>query len=189
MFFTAMLALLWCVLIVTVPFGNVLITTLFSGDFVAAGGLLPFLASGMVLYVTAFYLLSAWNARTRNHATSLIMLAGLLINIGLCLVLIPRHGLLGAAIAVCCAHGAVCVAAVLLAMAKMPSFSLSPLRSLYISICGFALLLALGRAGSVETFTSRSALLALGVVVLYALLVAPVTLPRILRGTRVSSRR
>jgi len=176
-FLIAMIGLLWCSLLVTVPFGNLLMVLLFSAQFVEAGILLPYLASGIILYIVAFYFLSAWNARGKNHTTSLIMLFGPLLNIVLCLVLIPRLGLRGAAVAVFCAHAATGLAACVLLKAKMPSLKLSPLRLLYLSVCGIVLLAPARHAGPVESVATRQAAFAAGGVVLYLLLAAPAIIP------------
>jgi O-antigen/teichoic acid export membrane protein len=178
-FLVAMVGLLWCALLVTVPFGNALIVLLFSAQFVEAGVLLPFLCSGIILYVVAFYFLSAWNARGRNHTTSLLMLLGPLLNIVLCLAFIPRLGLRGAAVAVFFAHATTCVGACVLLKVKMPSFRLSAGRLAYLSVCGIVLLAPARHAGPVESLPTRQAALAAGGILLYLLLAAPVILPRL----------
>jgi stage V sporulation protein B len=178
-FLTAMLALLWLALLVTLPFGNQLIRLLFAETFMAAGPLLPFLSAGIILYIVGFCFFNAWNARQRNHTTSLIMLFAPLLNIGLCLLLVPRYGLRGAAIAVGCTHAAICAAACVLLKIKMPSFRLAPLRALYISTCGAVALAVVVRGGPVEALLSRRAAVALGGIAVYLLLVAPAILPRL----------
>ncbi|MBL7077254.1 MAG: polysaccharide biosynthesis C-terminal domain-containing protein [Kiritimatiellae bacterium] len=178
-FLIAMVGLLWCALLVTVPFGNLLIVLLFSAQFVEAGVLLPYLASGIILYIVAFSFLSAWNARGKNHTTSLIMLFGPVLNIVLCLVLIPRLGLRGAAVAVFCAHATTCLAACALLKAKMPSFKLAPLRLFYLSACGLVLLAPARHAGPVESIMTRQSALAAGAIMLYLVLAAPAILPRL----------
>ena len=110
-FLIAMVGLLWCALLVTVPFGNLVTALLFSADFVEVGVLLPYMVSGIILYITAFYFLSAWNARGKNHATSTIMFFGPLLNVVLCVAFIPRLGLRGAALAVFCGHALISLAA------------------------------------------------------------------------------
>ncbi|MBT7065984.1 MAG: oligosaccharide flippase family protein [Verrucomicrobia bacterium] len=178
-FLAAMLALLWLALLVTLPLGNLLVTLLFSGTFVAAGPLLPFLSAGIILYIAGFFCFNAWNARRRNHATSLIMIMAPLLNVGLCLLLVPRHGLRGAAMAVGCTHAAICVAACVLLKVKLPSFRLAPLRALYISTCGAVVLAVVVRGGPIEALLSRRAAVVLGGSVVYLLLVAPAILPRL----------
>jgi O-antigen/teichoic acid export membrane protein len=178
-FLIAMVGLFWCALLATVPFGNVLIVLLFSAQFAEAGVLLPFLCAGTVLYITAFYFLSAWNARGKNHATSLIMLFGPLLNIVLGMVLIPRLGLRGAAVGVFFAHAATCVAACVLLKVKLPSFRLSAGRLAYLSACGIILLAPARHAGPVETVLSRQAAWAALTLLVYVLLAAPAVIPRL----------
>jgi O-antigen/teichoic acid export membrane protein len=178
-FLIAMVALLWCALLATVPFGNLLIVLLFSAQFVEAGVLLPFLCAGVIFYIIAFYFFSAWNARGKNHITSLIMLFGPLLNILLGIVLIPRLGLRGAAAGVFFAHAATCVAACVLLKVKMPSFRLSAGRLAYLSACGIVLLAPARHAGPVETVLSRQAALAAGALLVYLLLAAPAVIPRL----------
>ncbi|NQU41439.1 MAG: oligosaccharide flippase family protein [Lentisphaerae bacterium] len=183
-FVNAMLALLWLALLVTVPFGNRIIALLFSEQFVAAGALLPYLAAGMILYISGYFCFNAWNAKQRNHTTSLIMLFGPLINVGLCLWLIPKYGLRGAAIAVCCTHAVMGIAGFVLLKVKMPSFGLAPSRALYISGCGVGLLSLSLWAGPVERLVSRSAGMAISAILLYLTLIAPMILPRLIRAAR-----
>ncbi len=188
-FLIAMVGLLWCALLVAVPFGNLVIVLLFSAQFVEAGVLLPPLCAGIILYIVTFYFFSAWNARGKNHATSLIMLLGPILNIVLGVTLIPRLGLRGAALGVFFAHAATCVGACALLKAKMPSFRLSAGRLAYLSICGIVLLAPVRHAGPVESLVSRQAALAVGALLIYVVLAAPAILPRLLAAGQASPHR
>lgn len=175
----AMSGLLWLVLLVTVPFGQLVVRLLFAEEFAAAGALLPSLCAGIVLYTVAYFLLGAWNARRRNHITSLIMLLGPALNVVLCMALIPRLGLMGAALAVFFGHASICVAACVLLKARLSLFCVLPGRLLYLSICGLILVAPARYNGAVESLLSREAAMAIGAILLYVILTAPVILPRL----------
>lgn len=83
---------------------NVVVEVLYSSSFSASAGVVRILAPGIVLFSAARVLGNDIAARGRPLVNSMVAAVSVVLNIVLNLVLIPRHGINGAALASTCSY-------------------------------------------------------------------------------------
>lgn len=96
--------LFWLILILILIIGKDIIILLFSNEYISVAPTLTILCSGIVFYAFGQFLIGIMNCSGKEKEGTILIIFAVIINIILSLILIPRLGIEGAAIATAMAY-------------------------------------------------------------------------------------
>jgi len=94
----------WLLLMIMLPFAEEVIVVLFSSKYAGAAPALTVLSVGMVCFMMAQFNMNILNVVGRSNQVSLAVSIGVVLNLLMNAILIPRFGIVGAAIATACSY-------------------------------------------------------------------------------------
>ena len=140
-----------------------LVTLMVPPEFYPAATVVPLLAVGIAIQALTWFLATSFNIAKRTHAYPLVTAVGAVVSIAGNLALIPRFGLLGAAMGTVAGQTAATAAAIYFAQrAYRIPYELQRLAKLtFVALAVYAAMTLVGGPPSWPTFAARVGLLAL----------------------------